>query len=76
MNDHAFNGIEAEFYFDDCLVAEKDKEEHDSRLMKVIERAREQNIKFNPHKVQCRQKEIKFLGKCGLKIKLKLILSG
>ncbi|KAK3916457.1 hypothetical protein KUF71_006231 [Frankliniella fusca] len=36
--------------------------EHDAKLMKFMQRAKEQNIRFNCDKIQYRQKQVKFLG--------------
>ncbi|KAK3932700.1 hypothetical protein KUF71_002670, partial [Frankliniella fusca] len=40
----------------------KDAAEHDQIMNKVLERARSENVKFNPDKIQFRQSEVKFLG--------------
>ena len=40
-----------EVYFDDVLIAAEDEDEHDKVLAKVIERARQNNVKFNADKV-------------------------
>lgn len=36
---------------DDMIIAAKDTTEHDNIIVKVMERARERNIKFNPSKI-------------------------
>lgn len=60
---HVFVDIpNVEVYFDDIFIAGKDNREHDEALLKVIERARENNIKFNKSKVQYRQAEVRFMG--------------
>ncbi|XP_046850289.1 uncharacterized protein K02A2.6-like [Xenia sp. Carnegie-2017] len=48
--------------YDDIIIAAKDKEEHDKILIKVLDRARDRNIKFNKEKIQLRVKEVKYLG--------------
>lgn len=54
------NGVIA--YVDDLLVMGRTLEEHDKNLKKVIDRAREINIKFNPDKFQFRVNEVNYLG--------------
>lgn len=49
-------------YFDDIGIYAGDEKEHDAIVDLVIERARENNIKFNPEKIQYRQREVKFMG--------------
>lgn len=58
-------------YFDDIGIAALDEAEHDRILTMVIERARLNNIKFNPEKIQYRKSEVKFMGNiiCGGTIK-------
>ncbi|GBO23467.1 Transposon Ty3-I Gag-Pol polyprotein [Araneus ventricosus] len=51
-----------EIYFDDLIIAGKNKEEHDKILVEVLERAKENNIKFNPNKFQFRIEEVKYMG--------------
>ncbi|XP_020892402.1 uncharacterized protein K02A2.6 [Exaiptasia diaphana] len=48
--------------YDDIIIAAKDGEEHDKTLIKVLNRARERNIRFNKEKMQLRVKEVKYLG--------------
>jgi len=49
-------------YFDDFIIAADNKEEHDTILKQVIDRARKYNTKFNQNKVQYGQYKVKFLG--------------
>lgn len=49
-------------YFDDIIIFAINEIEHDKILEKVIERARQNNIKFNPEKIQYKQKSVKFMG--------------
>ncbi|XP_055590166.1 uncharacterized protein K02A2.6-like [Uranotaenia lowii] len=51
-----------EVYFDDILIAGSDFTEHDCILTIVLERARDNNIRFNSSKVQYRTKRVKFMG--------------
>lgn len=62
LTEQAFQGTDAIIYFDDCLITGKTYAEHDFKLMKFLQRAKEQNIRFNCEKIQYRQKEVKFLG--------------
>lgn len=49
-------------YFDDILLVGKDKKGHDETLIKVLERARERNVRFNMKKAQIAVEEVKYLG--------------
>ncbi|XP_052126610.1 uncharacterized protein K02A2.6-like [Frankliniella occidentalis] len=49
-------------YFDDILIAANSEEEHDAIFQKVIERARQYNVHFNPTKLQYKLNSVKFLG--------------
>lgn len=49
-------------YLDDLLIAAKTPEQHDEILTKVINRAKELNIKFNNSKIQLKVPEVKHLG--------------
>lgn len=58
-----FSDIEGvEVYFDDIIIAGKDKADHDRILLEVFDRARKYNVKFNREKIQYRQSSVKFLG--------------
>ena len=49
----AFGDIEGVHVIaDDMIIAAATEEEHDQILLKVLKRTREQNIKFNPSKIQ------------------------
>lgn len=43
-------------------IVASDNEEHDRILATVAERARKNNVIFNPKKIQYRQSEVKFMG--------------
>ena len=64
-----------EVVVDDLLVWDEDNEQHDTRLMKVLERARSCNLKLNKTKCHIKQPEISYVGhtltKDGLKSDLK-----
>ncbi|RWS20167.1 Transposon Ty3-I Gag-Pol polyprotein-like protein, partial [Leptotrombidium deliense] len=61
--DEVFGDIEGvSVYIDDLLIPGKTKEDHDIRLKKVLQRARENNVVFNHEKIQLRQQKIKYLG--------------
>lgn len=62
LNDQAFTGTGSLIYFDDCLIAGETLEEHDNILSAVMERAKREVIRFNPHKLQYRKLEVMFLG--------------
>ena len=51
-----------EIYFDDLIIGGKTREEHDEILLKVLERAKSCNVKFNPDKFQFRVNEVKYMG--------------
>ena len=51
-----------EIYIDDILIYGKTVEEHDKRLLKVLEIARKNNIKFNKSKTKLRVNEITYMG--------------
>lgn len=58
-----FEGIPGQIsYIDDLLVFGKNQKEHDNNLRKVLEKAREKNIKFNQTKCKFSLNEIKFVG--------------
>jgi len=47
--------------FTDRVVTEKDDIEHDGILKLVFNRARENNVRFNPEKFQFRVSEVKYV---------------
>ncbi len=58
-----FEGIEGvETYIDDHLIWGETKEQLDSRLRQVLERARAKNFKLNREKFKVGLEEIKYLG--------------
>lgn len=48
---------------DDMLIATATQEEHDFTIRKVMERAKECGVKFNPKKIQMKQSEITYMGR-------------
>lgn len=63
MNYDNFGDIEnVIIYFDDVLIMGRDKKEHDETLKRVLERAREKNVRFNVNKIQFSLEEVKYLG--------------
>ena len=60
--EQAFEGLPVAVYFDDLIVAGRTQADHDANLRKLLERAREVNIKFNKAKIQLYQSEVKYLG--------------
>ena len=62
-NEEAFSGINGiHIMADDVIIAAATVEEHDAILCRVLERARERNIKFNWEKLQLRVNKVKYLG--------------
>lgn len=51
-----------EIYFDDIFIAGSTIEEHDATMELVLQRARENNVKFNSEKIQYRCDEVKCMG--------------
>lgn len=49
-------------YFDDLLIETIDEYKHDLVIEKVLQRARQLNIKFNSNKIKYKQREIKYVG--------------
>lgn len=47
---------------DDMIIAGADEAEHDEILQKVMNRAKEKNIKFNRDKIQFKVNEVKYMG--------------
>ena len=47
---------------DDMIIAASSVEEHDEIIIKVMERAREKNVKFNKDNIQFKIASAKFLG--------------
>ena len=51
-----------EVIFVDTIIAAKDDHEHDEIMRKLLQRAREANVKFNPAKLQYKVSEVKYMG--------------
>ena len=49
-------------YFDDLIICAATEVEHDRIMHKVLVRAKGYNVRFNPQKLQFKQKKVKFLG--------------
>ena len=47
---------------DDIIIAGSDVKEHDQTLLRVIERAKQKNVKFSQDKIQFRVPEVKYMG--------------
>ena len=47
---------------DDMLIAAENEQEHDAILTKVLERAREEGVKFNLKKTQPKREEVLYMG--------------
>ena len=62
-NESAFEGIDGvHIVADDIIIAAATTEEHNATLRKILERARERNVKFNWDKLQLRVNTVKYLG--------------
>lgn len=48
---------------DDMLIAAETEKEHDRILEKVMKRARRENVKFNPKKIQLKKNKVKYMGR-------------
>lgn len=63
LNMQNFGDIPGVFvYIDDISIVAETEEEHDRILERVMERARELNIRFNKEKIQYKAEKIKYLG--------------
>lgn len=60
--EQAFSGTNCCIMADDIIVGGKTEEEHDRNLEAVLERAAQLNIKFNPKKLQYKQRSVPFFG--------------
>lgn len=60
--EEAFENIDISIYFDDIIIAAETEEEHDRILKKVLDRAREHNVRFNIDKIQYKTTKVKYLG--------------
>jgi hypothetical protein len=55
-------GVDTYIRVDDIIVYGKNKEEHDERLRKVLQRESEKNIKCNKSKCKFNKSKVNFLG--------------
>lgn len=63
-NFDVFGDIEGcEIYFDDLIIAGSNEREHDVILNKVLQKAKDYNVKFNKDKFQFRVNSVNFVGK-------------
>ncbi|XP_052123546.1 uncharacterized protein K02A2.6-like [Frankliniella occidentalis] len=63
LNEKCFGDLDnVLIYFDDVLAFGKTEAEHDEAVKKLIQRASELNVKFNPEKLQYKQKTVKYVG--------------
>lgn len=60
--EEVFGDLDVCIYFDDIIIAGKDQEEHDLKLRRLLQRAREYNVRFNREKIQHNQSEVNYLG--------------
>lgn len=62
-NNEVFSGLENTFiYMDDIIVIGKTRDEHDTALLAVLERAKRQNVRFNKEKLKIAVDKVKYLG--------------
>ena len=62
-NESIFGDIDhVEVIFDDIIVAAADEQEHDQIIVKLLQSAREANVKFNAAKLQYKVSEDKYMG--------------
>ena len=62
-NEAIFEDIDdVEVIFDYIIIAAKDDHEHDEIMRKLLQWAREANVKFNPVKLQYKVSEVKYMG--------------
>ena len=62
-NEALFGNIDGvEIIFDDIIVAAESEVEHDTIMRKLLQRAREANVKFNEAKLQFKVSEVKYMG--------------
>ena len=47
---------------DDMIIAGINEKEHDETLQKVMERARQKNVRFNPEKIQFKVDKVVYMG--------------
>ena len=57
-----FDDFPCEIIVDDLIVHGKDLAEHDANLTKVLNRAREENLKLNKSKCKFRQTQVSYVG--------------
>ena len=81
-NEALFGDIDGvEIIFDDIIVTAESEVEHDTIVRKLLQRAREANVKFNEAKLQFKVSKVKYMGnivfESGLKpddVKIRAIL--
>ena len=61
-----------EVIFDDIIIAAADEQEHDQIMVKLSQRARKANVKFNTAKLQYKVSEVKHMGNIVSETGLKL----
>ncbi len=57
-----FTGFPCAIIVDDIIVGGKGEKEHDENLKKVLNRARQVNLKLNPQRCKFRLKEVSYVG--------------
>ena len=57
-----FGHLQVGVYFDDIVAFGKDQADLDRTVRELLKCARENNVKFNPDKIQLNQTEVQYLG--------------
>ena len=60
--EHLFADLPCSIIVDDIIIGGRDKDEHDRNLRKVLDRAREVNLKLNPRKCKFQVDEVPYVG--------------
>ena len=62
-NEALFGDIDGvEIIFDDIIITAESELEHDTMVRKLLQRAREANVKFNEAKLQFKVSKVKYMG--------------
>ena len=62
-NEEAFGDIQGVHVIaDDLILSAKDEAEHDAIISRVLERQRQQNVKFNANKIQYKVNTVTYMG--------------
>ena len=59
--EEVFGDLDVSIYFNDLIIAGKDQTDHDQKLRKLLQRARDFNVRFNREKIQHNRSEVNYL---------------